>query len=40
MIVPHKNDIKELVKWVQSKIVVLDEEGNNMIVSQIDINLL
>lgn len=32
--------VEEAVKWVQSKLTVLDENKNNMLVSQIDANIL
>ena len=38
ILVPDTSSIKTMVKWIQSKLVVLDEKGKNMIVSQIDIN--
>ncbi len=40
VILVDKEKSEEVVKWVQSKLVVLDESGENMLVSQFDADVL
>jgi biotin carboxylase len=39
-ILANKSEVKTIIEWVQSKLIVLDENGNDMLVSYFDTTIL